>query len=168
MADISLEVLAPEDAFDLLQFEMENRGWFEAWVGPRPNTYWHLEKLRALIHAQLEDTDLMFLIKSTETGEIQGRLNITAFNKGVGQLGYRIGQRFSGQGIARAAISHALPIARKAGLWALEARVADNNPASSRVLQCNGFSPDPNHVPVHVQGPNNTPLALTTYRRLLD
>ncbi|MCP5038273.1 MAG: GNAT family N-acetyltransferase [Rhodobacteraceae bacterium] len=168
MADIRLCPLAVSDAEALLQFETVNCDWFERWVGPRPDTYWQLGTLRETIAAQVADDDQMFLIKPTDSDEIYGRLNVTSAKNGVGQLGYRVGQAFVGRRLASRAITLVLPIARKAGLWALEGRVADNNPASHGALIRNGFSHvDPQETTKVTNAAGET-LTLTTYRLLLD
>ncbi|UWP95841.1 GNAT family N-acetyltransferase [Aliiroseovarius crassostreae] len=137
MADLSLAPLTEEDAPALFAFEVENRAWFETWVGPRPHTYWEVTSLAQVIRAQLVGDDAMFLIRRGD--EILGRLNLTAREGGVAQLGYRVGECHVGQGVASAAVAQALECARKLGLWALEARVANDNPASRGVLEKNGF-----------------------------
>lgn len=139
VAEITLVPLCEADAPALFAFEVENRAWFEAWVGPRPDTYWEQSSLARIIRAQVEDGEAMFLIKRGD--EILGRLNLTAADGGVAQLGYRVGQRHVGQGVASAAVMLAVDAARPFGLWALEARAAENNPASKRVLEKNGFMP---------------------------
>ena len=168
MAEMFLDPLRIEDTDALFRFETENRDWFEGWVGPRPDTYWQLDQLRALIQAQIAEDDLMYLIKSGPAGKIQGRLNLTALTGGVGQIGYRIGRDFCGRGLATQAVERALGIAREVGLWALEARVSDSNPASQQVLARNGFGPDASVAPVVIHTSNGAPLTITTYRLLLD
>lgn len=137
MADLALVPLAVDDAAALFAFEVENRSWFEGWVGPRPDSYWEQSSLREIIRRQVDEGELMYLVK--RSGDILGRVNLTAEGDGVAQLGYRIGERYGGQGVATAAIALALDQARDRGLWALEARVLDDNIASARVLEKNGF-----------------------------
>ncbi len=137
MAEITLDPLCEADAPALFAFEVENRHWFEAWVGPRPDTYWEQTSLARIIRAQVEEGEAMFLIKRQQ--EILGRLNLTAAQGGVAQLGYRVGQRHTGQGAGSAAVRLGIDAARDLGLWALEARVIEENLASQRVLEKNGF-----------------------------
>ncbi|MCI2399383.1 GNAT family N-acetyltransferase [Aliiroseovarius subalbicans] len=134
---VELRPLAVGDAEALFAFELENRIWFEHWVGPRPPTYWEVRSLREIIAAQVADADAMFLIWQGE--EIVGRVNLTAFDAGVAQLGYRVGERHTGRGMASRAVALALGEATTLGLWEVEARVRDGNAASRRVLERTGF-----------------------------
>ena len=168
MGSLFLDPLRVEDTDDLMRFEAENRAWFERWVGPRPETYWDRDALYDLIVAQTANDDLMYLIRPAPSGEILGRLNLTDFTDGVGQIGYRVGQKHCGRGLATQAVGRAVDIARKVGLWALEARVADKNPASKQVLLRNGFSFDTSQAPKTFQDANGVSHGLTILRLLLD
>ena len=137
MVDLELAPLSVEDAPALFVFEVKNRDWFEKHVGPRPDTYWDLESLTEIVREQVLEKELMFLLKSG--GKILGRVNLTAVDCGVAQLGYRIGEQFAGQGLGSRAVRLATQTAQDHGLWALEARVLLNNPASKRVLEKTGF-----------------------------
>ncbi|MCK8464222.1 GNAT family N-acetyltransferase [Aliiroseovarius sp. S1339] len=137
VVDLELAPLSVADAPGLFAFEVKNRKWFESHVGPRPDAYWDLASLTEIVRDQVEAGEMMFLLKSG--GKILGRLNLTAVDNGVAQLGYRIGQHHTGQGIATRAVALALQAAQDRGLWALEARVLLNNPASIRVLEKAGF-----------------------------
>ena len=136
---VELRPLRVEDAEALWHFEIENRAWFEGWVGPRPDSYWELGSLRKVIEGQLADTDAMFLVWDGDT--LQGRVNLTGIEQGVAQLGYRVGEAHVGRGAASTAVELVLDEARVLGLWAVEARVALGNPASVRVLEKCGFRP---------------------------
>ena len=157
MADPRLRPLALADAEALFRFELENRAWFERWVGPRPPSYWELGSLREVIRRQIADGEPMFLIVAE--GEILGRLNLMAPTDGVAQLGYRVGARHAGRGVASRAVELALAEAEARGIWTLEARVAASNPAARRVLDKARFQPV-----AQVPGP---PGATTLMRRPL-
>lgn len=139
MGEIELTPLSVEDAPALFAFEVENRAWFEGWVGPRPDSYWEQSSLRDIIRRQVAEGEWMYLVK--RRGDILGRVNLTAEGDGVVQLGYRIGACHTGGGVASRAVEIALEIARTKGLWAVEARVAKGNDASHRVLEKTGFKP---------------------------
>ena len=155
---VELRPLRVADAEALFAFEIENRAWFEAHVGPRPDTYWEVGSLRRIIKAQVEDADAMFLI--WRDGTLLGRVNLTGFDGGVAQLGYRVGQAHCGQGVASKAVALALEQARALGLWAVEARVREDNVASGKVLEKAGFAVSGHTV--------LTDMNLTLYRRALD
>ncbi|WP_289042796.1 GNAT family N-acetyltransferase [uncultured Aliiroseovarius sp.] len=137
MPDLKLAPLSVDDAPLLLAFEVANRLWFEQRVGPRPDSYWKLDTLTQVVREQVEAGEMMYLLK--RGGRIMGRVNLTALDGGVAQLGYRIGQAHTGQGVATLAVAMACDEARDCGVWALEARVALKNLASKRVLQKSGF-----------------------------
>jgi len=137
VADITLTPLAVSDVPDLYAFERENRAWFERFVPPRPDAYWQHARLAALVRTQVADPDAMFLIRVG--GALAGRLNLTDFEVGVAQLGYRVGKAWGGRGVASAAVALGLERARGLGLRAVEARARADNPASVRVLEKCGF-----------------------------
>ncbi|WP_371168422.1 GNAT family N-acetyltransferase [Aliiroseovarius sp. 2305UL8-7] len=138
VVDLELCPLSVEDAPGLFAFEVRNRDYFERHVGPRPDTYWDLTSLTDVLQAQVGAGEMMYLLKSG--GKILGRVNLTAVDNGVAQLGYRVGEEFTHRGIATKAVTLAIDRATEHGLWALEARVLLNNPASKRVLEKAGFT----------------------------
>jgi ribosomal-protein-alanine N-acetyltransferase len=135
-----------DDAEQLLAFELDNRRYFEGSVASRGDAYYTVEAVRQVIadaeRASRDDLYHQFLIKAE--GSIVGRVNLTAvtrphFNKA--SLGYRIGERFAGQGHATYAVELILLEAfGKLNLWRLEATARADNPGSIRVLERNGFT----------------------------
>lgn len=137
MNDISLTRLGLADAPALMAFEIENRAWFEAWVPPRPDAYWHRDSLEAIIRELVEGPDPKYLIRKGPA--LAGRLNLSAIDGGTAQLGYRVGRAFNDRGIASRAVELGLAAASSLGLGAVEAQVKTDNPASARVLEKTGF-----------------------------
>ena len=135
-----------DDAEALLEFELENRAYFESWINAREDSYYTLSSVRqAIATAQGDvsaDKAYQFLAKRKEV--IVGRVNLSGvirpyFNKAL--LGYRIGERFAGDGYATKAVELVLNKARDDfDLWRIEASVRPENQASSRVLTRNGFT----------------------------
>lgn len=138
MDDIALTPLEQSDTPALMRFETENRGWFEAWVPPRPEGYWQRDSLEAIIRDQVAGAHAMFLIRLGP--RIAGRLDLTDFAGGTAGLGTRIGRDHCAQGIATRAVRLGLDAARALHLDAVEARTKHDNPASARVLEKTGFS----------------------------
>jgi ribosomal-protein-alanine N-acetyltransferase len=142
-----IEIQPPtlNDSEELLAFELENRAYFEKWVSARDDGYFSLSSVKhAIVEAQSAahaDKAYQFLVK--RDGVIVGRVNLTGvtrpyFNKA--SLGYRIGERFGGNGYASDAVSLVLKRACvDLGLWRIEAIVRPENQASSHVLTRNGF-----------------------------
>jgi [ribosomal protein S5]-alanine N-acetyltransferase len=135
-----------EDVEALLAFELENRDYFEQWVRARPESYYSLSAVRDAIHAALDninsDRAYEFLVRFND--QIVGRVNLvgvtrSCFNKAT--LGYRIGQRFSGNGYASKAVKLAIEVAERGlRLSRIEAMVRPENVGSIRVLERCGFS----------------------------
>ncbi|WP_233850378.1 GNAT family N-acetyltransferase [Paraburkholderia sp. HD33-4] len=143
MVEISHPTLS--DAQALLQFEVDNRAYFEHWINAREDSYYNIGSVRNAIEAAQTDIEgdkaYQFLVKCE--GVIVGRVNLVGvvrpyFNKAV--LGYRIGERFAGHGYASEAVRLVLETARlDLRLWRIEATVRPQNRASARVLERNGF-----------------------------
>jgi [ribosomal protein S5]-alanine N-acetyltransferase len=145
MYAITLTPPTPQDASALLAFEVANRAWFESWVAARPPAYYSLEGVQAAIdqamHEAEQDRTFQFLIKSDD--QILGRVNLTQIERQYfhrAMLGYRIGEAFCGQGVAKLAVAKVLEIAfGELKLWRVEATVREGNQGSTRILQHNGF-----------------------------
>ncbi|MFM0646475.1 GNAT family N-acetyltransferase [Paraburkholderia bryophila] len=142
---VQIHPLTLNDAEPLLQFELQNRAYFEHWINARDADYYSIDAVKAAIETaqreKREDKAYQFLVKQDE--EIVGRINLTGverryYNKAM--LGYRIGEQFAGRGYASQAVELALQTARAdLKLWRVEATVRHENRASSRVLERNGF-----------------------------
>ena len=74
-------------------------------------------------------------------GSILGRMNLIDIDKtqNLGHVGYRVGERYIGKGIANNALKLLLEIVSKKGIEKIKAKTTDNNKASQRVLEKNGF-----------------------------
>lgn len=136
-----LELVRADHAQALLAFELENRDYFAAVIPDRGDAYFAEFDARhaQLLAAQAAGTDYFHLLM-TETGRIAGRFNLIAVREGSADLGYRMAKEFTGRGLATAAVADMRELAAtRYGLTALRAKVTLDNPASSRVLERNGF-----------------------------
>ncbi len=136
-----LQLLRLDHASALLVFEQENRAYFAASVPDRGDEFFaEFDKRHAqLLARQAAGTDYLHLLV-TERGEVVGRVNLTEVADGSAELGYRIAQKAAGQGLATAAVRKVRELAATAyGLSRLRARVTQDNPASRKVLEHNGF-----------------------------
>lgn len=144
-ATIRISPVAPSDHDELLAFELHNRHFFETWVNARPPSYYAPDGVaKAIRAAQLDaeqDRAYQYLVR--ENGVLAGRINLTQVQRSSyrsASLGYRIGERFNGRGIAKQAVGLALERAfGEHALWRVEATSRPENPASVRVLKSNGF-----------------------------
>ncbi|HEX4788848.1 MAG TPA: GNAT family N-acetyltransferase [Actinospica sp.] len=126
----------------LLVFEEENRAYFARSITDRGDAYFAEfgARLRALL-AEQDSGACHFHLIFDEEGALVGRINLVHAVGGVAELGYRIGERAAGRGVATAAVGALCPLAATAyGLTALVADTAVENRASRTVLERNGFA----------------------------
>lgn len=136
-----LQLLRPDHASALLAFERENRAYFAASVPDRGDEFFTEFDARyaQLLEWQAAGTDFPHVLVA-EGGEVVGRVNLIEVEEGSAELGYRIARKATGQGLATAAVREVCELAaREYGLTRLRARVTLDNPASSKVLERNGF-----------------------------
>lgn len=139
---ITLEPLRAEHAEALLAFERENRAWFARSVPDRGDAYFaeFADRHRALL-AEQETGAVRFHVVLGEGGELIGRINLVDVAGGSAELGYRIGERAAGRGVATAAVGQVCRLAAGAyGLGSLTARTTRDNAASRAVLGRSGFT----------------------------
>lgn len=141
MKSISLRLLNKQDCYELLQFELVNRNWFEQFIAPRPNSFYSVSGVEQHIDQclQLYQSQQMYptLIIDREK-KIVGRANLHKIDrlKGQAEIGYRIAQLAAGKGLTTLAIQQLVEIAFNVlNLKRLDAVVLNNNPASKRVLE---------------------------------
>ncbi|MEL7550760.1 GNAT family N-acetyltransferase [Pseudomonas protegens] len=143
-----LHISAPhlDDLDDLLTFEGENRAFFEASINARPATYYSREGVAEAINQACEDAEAdrgyQFLIR--DNAVLVGRVNLHRVQRpyfNCAELGYRVGARFNGRGIARTAVQQVLLRAfGELQLSRIEANARPQNTGSVRVLEACGFS----------------------------
>ncbi|GIN87405.1 N-acetyltransferase [Heyndrickxia sporothermodurans] len=150
-----VERLSKSDAFELFNFESENKDFFEKSVPPRSKDYYDYNKfliiLDSLLDEQNKGESYFYLIKN-EVGSILGRINIVDIDRanGHGYLGYRIGYPNTRKGIA----SHALKLLlnmliQENSITQLSAKTTSDNFGSQKVLEKNGFKViEPNNDPI--------------------
>ncbi|MFE2915657.1 GNAT family N-acetyltransferase [Kitasatospora indigofera] len=135
--------LRDDHAQALLAFERENREYFARTVPDRTDAYFagFDARHRALL-AEQEAGVCHFHVVLDERGSLVGRVNLVDVADGTADLGYRIGERSAGRGLATAVVADVCRLAAtEYGLHALTAATTLDNPASRRVLERNGFAP---------------------------
>ena len=136
-----LQLLRLDHAPALLAFERENRAYFAASVPDRGDEFFAEFDMRyaQLLAWQAAGTDYFHLLVA-EGSEVVRRVNLTEVADGTAELGYRIAQKAAGQGLATAAVCKVRELAAtEYRLSRLRARVTQDNPASRKVLEHNGF-----------------------------
>lgn len=147
MINITVRLLQIEDTDALLDFETTNRAWFEQWVPPRPAGYFTRETLlkinEDLVAEATAGTAYMHLILNPE-GRIIGRINLTDIDRetATANLGYRVAQDMTGNGVAVKALRIIENLAQDYGFETLQATCLATNPASAAVLDNRGFKED--------------------------
>ncbi|CAL9477661.1 GNAT family N-acetyltransferase [Streptomyces sp. enrichment culture] len=141
---LTLERLRADHADALLAFERENRAYFARTVPDRGDAYFtpagFAARHRALLaeqHARVCHFHVLL-----EDDVLIGRVNLMDVADGSAELGYRVGERAAGRGVATAAVAQLCRLAATAyGLTSLTARTTLDHPASMKVLTRNGFTP---------------------------
>ena len=133
------------DADNLLEFELENRVWFEEFMTARPKGFYGLAAVREHIRAHLiarQRGRFHGCVVLGEEGKIIARANLReiVLSQGIADVGYRVGQAHVGRGVASAATRYLMALAYEEWrLKQLRAYVIVDNVASCRVLEKNGF-----------------------------
>ncbi|MFE1249488.1 GNAT family N-acetyltransferase [Streptomyces sp. NPDC058735] len=140
---VTLERLRADHADAVLAFERENRAYFARTVPDRGDAYFTPEGFAARHRALLDEQQTgvcHFHVVLGEEGEPVGRVNLVDAVDGRAELGYRVGERAAGRGVATAAVAAVCRLAATDyGLTSLTAVTAPDNTASMKVLTRNGF-----------------------------
>ncbi len=145
MNDILIRTLQREDAAPLLQFERENRAWFEQYIAPRAPEFYTQQGVRRHIEQYLDgyaNGSWHPCVILDGQGRIVGRANLKDIDRQAAsaEAGYRIASDQTGKGLATQALRHLIALAdQRWRLRRLLAYVSDDNPASARVLRKCGF-----------------------------
>ncbi|MBT2690226.1 GNAT family N-acetyltransferase [Bacillus sp. ISL-47] len=142
---ILLKELTVGYAEKLLDFEQENRTYFEQFVPPREEGYYFKESVISSIlemQKSRNDNKYYLYLLINEKQQIAGRINVYNIDGETleAEIGYRIGLRFTGMGYASEAVRLISRETKEVlGLKRLKALTLSFNGASSRVLEKNGF-----------------------------
>jgi ribosomal-protein-alanine N-acetyltransferase len=128
----------------ILDFEVTNRAYFAQSINDRGDEYFRnfSDEHRALLADQATG-GFAFHVLLDGDGVVVGRFNLFDLNDGSANVGYRVAERFAGQGVASGALRQLCQKARDDyGLRTLRASTSDENVASQRVLEKAGFVAD--------------------------
>lgn len=168
---LELSLLREADAQDVLHFEMENRRYFATYISDRGDDYFaHFPRYFAEDMAEQERGAYRLYLARQASGELIGRVNLRDIrlqnNRRTASLGYRIGERFSGQGCATQAVALVCRTAQyELHLHQITAMTTVQNVGSQRVLVKSGFEVtegSPTNLNV-----NGRSLQTIHYRRIL-
>jgi ribosomal-protein-alanine N-acetyltransferase len=136
-----LQRLRPDHGPAVLAFEQTNRAYFAGFISDRGDDFYEqfAERHRALL-AEQETGACVFHVLVDEDEKVVGRFNLYDLVDGTAEVGYRVGQRVAGRGVATSALQDLCRIAREHyGLRALRAAIGNDNVASQRVVTKVGF-----------------------------
>lgn len=137
-----IQLVRPDHAPAVLDFERENRAYFAVTVPDRGDDYFarYDERHDALL-AEQESGECYFHVVVDGEGAVLGRINLYDVADGGAELGYRIAERAAGRGLATWAVRQLFVIAAHTyGLTELRAGTTVDNPASQAVLTRTGFT----------------------------
>lgn len=142
---VLIRPLAEEEAPAALAFLLENRAFLEQWEPVRNESWFTLEAQRFDIETSHFDgnADRRYAFGVFSGDELVGRIALNQVSRGIFQnayLGYSIGERWNGRGLATEAVGLAVRFAfEEAGLHRVQAAVMPRNTGSVRVLEKNRF-----------------------------
>ncbi|NIL14840.1 GNAT family N-acetyltransferase [Pseudomonas sp. AN3A02] len=148
MTSFRVRELSSTDTEALLAFETRNREWFESHIEARAPSFYSVQGVAEHIEGYLSGLAAgawhPFVIEDA-SGEIVGRANLKSIDSPTGsaEVGYRVGERSCGQGLATLALNHLIHEAQ--ARWALKQLVAyvyPENMGSQKVLSRCGFVPE--------------------------
>jgi len=124
-----------------LAFERDNRAYFAQSISDRGDSFFerYSEQHRELMALQESGKDAFYVFVD-EHGAVAGRFNLYDIHGETADVGYRIAEQVSGQGVATSGLWSLCRIAREViGLRMLTAAAGNENVASQRVLVKVGF-----------------------------
>ncbi|OMH31672.1 GNAT family N-acetyltransferase [Motiliproteus sp. MSK22-1] len=165
---MKLRLLSSCDIYELLQFEVKNRLWFESHIEKRDPDFYSIKGVSAHVQEYISycESARMYAGVVEEGGKIIGRVNLRNLDsKGAeGMLGYRVSQQESGKGVASFGVENILNISREQlMLRSIRAKVSVHNTASQRVLEKFGFK----DIGIHLNSINVGARRLDTIEYLL-
>lgn len=143
---ITTKLVELPDTSELLDFELENREWFEKQIPPRLESFYSLAGVQSQIIEFLDlyqqEAMIPMLIRC-DKGKICGRLNlrIDIAEPHIAVLGYRIGEAYTRQGVATQAVNLIKQhIVSDTDISELQAIALTTNLGSIKVLEKSGFT----------------------------
>lgn len=139
---LRLERLCSDHAPALLAFEVENREYFAKSIPDRGDAYFAEFEARHEALLDEQETGAIQFHLVLDGDQVVGRVNLVDLINGSADLGYRIAEKATGQGVASAAVRVVLELAASEyGLTSVRAATTVTNKASQAVLTRLGFVP---------------------------
>ena len=138
----TIERLRPDHAAAVLAFEQENRTYFAATIPDRGDDYFthFADRHEALLVEQATGT-CHFHVLIGDGGVVLGRVNLVDVADGSAELGFRIAEKATGQGLATTSVRKMAKLAATTyRLRSLRAGASATNTGSQKVLTRTGFT----------------------------
>lgn len=163
------ETLSAKHLAMLLQFELENRAWFESMISPREN-YFHTysgDKMHifdSIINMKL-GTHYSGVLMLNDRIVARANLKDICVKNNNASVGYRVAENSTGKGYASYCLTELIRIAAKSyAINELNALVLDNNPASKAVLHKLDFNAESHQANfIYLNG---IELGCTTFKKI--
>ena len=139
---MQFELLSKCHSKQLLNFELDNRSWFESLIEPRDNAFYSDKGVNSHIDSELKKvrSGSAFCGLLIIDNEIVARANLRDICANKAFVGYRVSKNFISQGYASFCLASLIKIAKtEFGIKTLEAKALENNPASKHILLKHGF-----------------------------
>ena len=138
------ELLSRQHLSQLIAFEYQNRKWFETYIESRGEGFYTHDSIQAHLLEFIDAYKSGNLLPAVITMEqrIVGRANLKdiCVKSKTAEVGYRVAKSEIGSGVASFGLKELIKISKqKLGLVLLKAVVMENNPASAKVLEKQGF-----------------------------
>ncbi len=140
--NVALQTLRMKDCDDLLQFELENKAYFEQFVPPRPSGFLTragmARAIEVLIAEMIVGQGAYYLLWQGDA--VIGRFNFPLVGENVADLGYRVAQSQTGRGGATYGLGLALDdVKSRLKPTKIIAETTPDNVGSIRVIEKCGF-----------------------------
>jgi len=141
---VIFEILADKHVDLLLEFELENKQWFESLISPREDCFY----THAGVKMHIFDSIINMKLGTHYSGVLmlnnrivaRGNLKDINVKHNSASVGYRVAENCIGRGFASYCLTELLKIATcRYSINKIEAQVLDNNLASKAVLLKHGF-----------------------------
>lgn len=140
---MKFESLSRHHQSQLLNFELENKEWFELKIVPRTKSFYSKsgvsDHIDVLINQMHQGTAYSGVVLKNNI--IIARANIKDISSNLAYVGYRVAKNFTSQGVGSYCLAQLIDKAKnELNLNELRAQVLNNNPASMHILKKFGFS----------------------------
>ena len=139
----NLERIRPAHEAAVLAFELANRAYFSNFISDRGDDYFEQFPVhfRELLAEQEARTGAYYVLVDEERAVV-GRFNLYRLRDDAAEVGFRVAQRVSGQGVTTSVLGDLCRLARdEYGLGRVTAMASEKDVASRRVLEKAGFVP---------------------------